>query len=524
MAFAIMLMSSYSEAQDTNTVEIIKQLQQRIEQLEQKVQALEVNKNREEQAIQENANKRINDLEQQLKSVQHEREAEETAKEAKTKEQVEGLTQEVKILQRNRELDQEAAEAKAKEAPKISIGDNGFSFASANGNFGLQLKGVLQVDSRTFFNDGGIVGNDGLFLRRARPILQGTVFRDFDFLFVPDFAPSTPTIFDAYLNYRYIPELQLQAGKFKSPVGLEQLQADVDILFNERALVTDLVPNRDIGFALHGDLFQGIASYTAGIYNGVGDARNSSNSDFEDNKAFEGRVFFQPFRKLSLQALQGFGFGLGGSYETFQTTNVLGLPNTTGGTLPGYTTDGQQQFFAYNPTNGVVLAAGEHWRLSPQGYYYYGPFGLMGEYAISDQQVTKTGLRPPSARLENTAWEISGSWVLTGEDAAFKGGVIPRRAFNPRDGGWGALQLVARYAQLHIDDDAFPLFANPLTSASSAAAWSAGLNWYLNRNVVVKASFSQTSFSGGGGAGANPPAAVTRQDEKVFFTRIQLGF
>ena len=124
----------------------------------------------------------------------------------------------------------------------------------------MQLKGILQVDSRTFFDNPAVAGNDGLLLRRARPILQGTVFRDFDFLFVPDFAPSSgPTIFDAYVNYRYSPALQFQAGKFKVPIGLEQLQADRDILFNERSLVTDLVPNRDVGFELHGDLFDGRA-------------------------------------------------------------------------------------------------------------------------------------------------------------------------------------------------------------------------------------------------------------------------
>jgi hypothetical protein len=170
------------------------------------------------------------------------------------------------------------------------------------------------------------------------------------------------------------------------------------------------------------------------------------------------------------------------------TTNTAGLPSTTGGTLPGYFTDGQQQFFAYNPTGGaVVVADQDHWRISPQAYYYYGPFGLLGEYAISDQAVRRTGVAPfSSAHLENTAWDVSASWVLTGEDATFAGGVIPRHPFNPAQGDWGALQLVGRYAELSIDSAAFPLFSDPTTSARSAAAWSAGLNWYLNRNVMVK--------------------------------------
>ncbi len=483
-------------AEDTG--EIIKQLQKRIEELEHKVKSLEANKLIGGQTTNSQANQKIEELDQKIR-----------------------------ILERNRELADEAAEAKAKEAPKISIGSDGFSFANADKSYSLQLKGVLQVDSRTFFGDSGIKGNDGFLLRRARPVLQGTVARDFDFLFVPDFGGTgSPQIFDAFMNYRYNSALQLQAGKFKSPIGLEQLQADVDLLLNERALPTALVPNRDLGIQLHGELFDGVAGYAAGIFNGVGDARNSSNFDFEDNKAFEGRVLLRPFKRTSIAPLQGLGFGVAGSYEKMQGTNITGLPATTGGTLPGYTTDGQQQFFAYHPSsNAVVVADGEHWRLSPQGYYYYGPFGLLGEYVISNQKVSRTATAPlASARLSHRAWQITGSWILTGEDAAYRGGVTPRRPFDPTRRGWGALQLVGRYAELDIDDAAFPLFSDPASSARSAAAWSVGLNWYLNRNVLFKTSFSHTDFIGGGGAGSTAPAAVTGRDENVLFTRIQLAF
>jgi phosphate-selective porin OprO/OprP len=467
---------------------------------------------------------KIEELERKVKELEGQNKPE--AQTDKDKVRTDELEQKVKVIERNRELDVEAADAKAKDAPKITIGSDGFSFGNADGSYALQLKGVLQVDSRNFFHDSGIVGNDGFLLRRARPILQGTLARDFDFLFVPDFGGSSVQIFDAYLNYRYRPELQLRAGKMKSPIGLEQLQADVDILFNERSLVTDLLPNRDIGVMLHGDILGGVASYAAGIFNGLGDGRSTSNFDFEDDKAFEGRVFFQPFKKTSIYPLQGFGFGAGGSYETMQRTNTTGLPATTGGTLPGFVTDGQQQFFAYNPAGGaVVIADGEHWRLSPQAYYYYGPFGFLGEYIVSDQRVTRVlGATRTTSRLENTAWQASGSWILTGEDAAYKGGVVPRHPFNPLGGGWGAWQLVGRYQQLDIDNDAFPLFSNPATSATFAAAWSVGLNWYLNRNFLIKASFSHTDFKGGGGPGASAPAAVTRKDENVLFTRLQLAF
>lgn len=433
------------------------------------------------------------------------------------------LEHKVKILERNRELDVDEKETKAKAAPQISIGEKGFGFTSAKGDFALKLRGVLQVDSRAFFADHGIAANDGFLIRRARPIVEGTVFRDFDFLFVPDFGGSSPQIFDAYLNWRVSPALQLRAGKYKSPVGLEQLVVDVDTLFNERALPTGLTPNRDLGLQLHGEVLDGRASYAAGLFNGSGDARNAGTADTDDNKEFAGRVFFQPFKKSSAELLRGVGFGVGGSYGNEHGTGAL--PATTGGTLAGYATDGQQQFFAYNPATGAVTADGAHWRISPQGYYYHGPVGFLGEYVVSNQRVSRTGAAPlTSARIENTGWQITGSWILTGETAAYRGGVTPEKSFSPADGGWGAWQLVARYAELNVDANAFPNFANPATSASAAHAWGVGLNWYLNRNVQLKTSFTRTTFDGGGGAGATAPATVTRQPENVFFTRLQLAF
>jgi len=151
-------MSAPLQAEDTNTVELIKQLQ-----------------------------RRIDDLEQKVKTLEQEKGTGAGAPDTQTKQRFEELDQKVKVIERDRELEAEAAAAKAKEAPKVTVGDEGFSIASASGDFVLQLREVLQVDSRTFFSDAGIVGNDALVLRRARPILQGTVFRDVDYLLVPDF-------------------------------------------------------------------------------------------------------------------------------------------------------------------------------------------------------------------------------------------------------------------------------------------------------------------------------------------------
>jgi phosphate-selective porin OprO/OprP len=303
--------------------------------------------------------------------------------------------------------------------------------------------------------------------------------------------------------------LQVQAGKFKSPVGLELLQSDRWTFFNERTLANNLVPNRDLGVELHGDWFGGIASYAAGIFNGAPDYSNPGrgivNADSDNNPAFVGRLFVQPLKTSGMEALQGLGFGVGGSYESDR--------NGGNGLTAGYVTDGQQKFFSYA---GGVVADGDHWRVAPQAYYFDGPVGLLFEYVISDQRVSSGA---NAADLQNTGWEVSAGWVLTGESDSYNG-VTPKHPFDPRKGQWGAWQIVARFAELDVDHQANSTTWAAAGSALQARGWSAGINWYLNKNIRVNASYSHTQF----GNLVGTPGAVTRQSENVVFTRIQLAF
>src|SRR5258706_163601 len=211
---------------------------------------------------------------------------------------LEDLDQKYRALERRLEGEPDKAAAKTKPAPALSIGENGFAMQSADTNFVLKLKGLLHVDSRTYVDDGGIKGNDTLLIRRARPILEGILFRDFDFRLQFDFGGSSaPTLRDAYLNYRYSDEFQLRVGKYKAPVGLEQLLSDSGTMFIERSLVSDITPSRDVGVQFHGKALDGMVNYAAGVFNGLGDGRSSSNVDTDDEKSFAGRLFVFPLQR-----------------------------------------------------------------------------------------------------------------------------------------------------------------------------------------------------------------------------------
>lgn len=508
--------------------ELIQKLLQRIEQLERKEEERVRSSQKETDALVERLLNRIDQLENKVESLESGKLLPEIVVSPHPEPTVEELDQKIRVAERKTELAMEAAEARLREMPRFQAGSSGFSFSSADTNFVLRLRGLLQVDTRTFFNEDPLLqGNDGFVLRRARPIFEGTMFRDFNFAFVPDFGPPTATLLDAYLNYRYEPGLQFRIGKFKPPIGLEEMESAGTLLFNERSLASDLVPLRDVGVQLWGDVGGGKWHYALGLFNGAGDGRIGSNLPNDDDKEFAGRVFLRPMKDSGRTWLKGVGIGVGGSYGLV-SSNAASLPNNIGGTLPGYWTAGQQQFFAYNPLAGTVVADGAHWRLQPQASYYVGPFGLSGEYGISHQSVhNSTTLR--DASLDHRAWNVSAQWVLTGEPAS-DGAIIPKRPFNLWTGDWGAWQLVGRYGQFDVDDAAFQGFSNPTTSARSAESWSVGLNWWLNRNLRIMASFSYTMFDGGGIvnpvdlSSLLPPATVTSHDELVLLTRLQLGF
>lgn len=421
------------------------------------------------------------------------------------------------------------AVASTNKAPdQISIGTNGFGYISSDGDYSINLHGVLQIDSRTFFDDNPLAeGNKGFLVRRARPILDGTLFRDFGFAIVPDFGASSVQLFDAFIEYRPSPAFQFRIGKFKGPVGLEMLQSDASALYVEKSLASDLVPMRNLGLQISGTLDAGTVSWAAGFFNQDGDYRVAGNTPFSNGLEFAGRLFLEPFRATDLKPLKGLGFGVGGSFSEI-SSNSAALPSTSGGNLPGYVTPGQQQFFAYNPLFGSVVADGPHWRLSPQGYYYCGPFGLQAEYIFSEQEVLNSATMR-RVTLDHTGWQVSAQWVLTGEPASFNG-IIPAHPFSISSGGWGAWQLTAGYSQLTLGESTFNGFSNPLISARGANSWSVGLNWWLNRNIRVSTAFSQTSFQGGGQINPNDPntltapATVSHQNESVLFTRVQVAF
>ena len=476
----------------------------------------------------------------------------------------------------------------------------------------------------TYYPNG--LASDRFLVRRARLQFAGTIAKYLDFLIAPDFGGGQARLFDAWADFHYYQPLSFAFGKMKGPQDLERLQNATNLLFNERAYPTQLSANRQIGAMLHGELegpgfdtkyisnishTQELFSYQLGVFNGSFDNQPVQNSDSTsfDNKEYAGRIFAHPFRHVDFEPIQRLGIGFAGNYTDFNQT--LGLANSplqsqgqsniltysSGIIVPGTRYSNTTQTIGVitgnggSPTPGTppdpktvtlpsvttvyggAMLNGGQYHIAPQGYWYWGPFGILTDWTMTQQELAVTrntvttvqsqadvnaqatgtlttgttglpGYRAitttthstqpvplPSTAQTNTAWQVALSYVLTGEENTYWA-IKPLKSFDPFNGQWGAWQLALRWQELNIDQSTFTnfgsaanplyLYADPRSSVSHAQTWGLGINWFMNSNVKLMADYESTQFTGGAvdfnGKVANRP------DEQVFFTRVQFWY
>ncbi len=421
-------------------------------------------------------------------------------------ERIAHLEQELDTLKRQRELDQELSTAAAAKAPVVALDKKGLSFTSADGKYAFGINAQVNVDVHSFSNDGGTL-RDEVVGRLIRPTFSGKA-GNASFRFTPELGGSSSaaaSIVDAYIEYKFSDAVQFRGGKFKSPLGLERLQSDADVIWTERGHSTSLVPNRDVGYQVFGNLLDGALEYQVGLFNGAADGVNLNN-DLDNQKDVVYRVFAQPFLNSSVVFLQGFGIGYAGS-------DGKHLGNATDTQLGSYKTPGQQTFFKYGTG---VYSNGKETRSNPQAWFYLNNIGILADYVTVKQNVASA---TTTAELENKALDVSASWVLTGESVSYKGGVKPAKPFNPKNGTWGAFELTARYGYTEIDKDAFTGgFASASSAAQKATSTGFGLGWYWSENLKLVADYDSTEFDGGAAAGAD------RRKEEFASGRIQFRY
>jgi phosphate-selective porin OprO/OprP len=398
-------------------------------------------------------------------------------------------------------------------APSYTSGyKDGFVLIAPDGSSKLYIGTITQFDGRFFANDNANTEADQFVFNDIRLDLHGTLFEHYDFRFLPDFAGGKVVVQDAYVDVRYSNYFKIRVGKLKVPFGLERLQQDYATTFAQRGLPNNLVPNRDLGVQLFGEISDGLFAYQVGVFDGVADG-GSSDGDATDDKELAARIFVRPFAHGAWW-LQNLGVGGAATFGDKQAS--IAQPDT-----PAWKSPGQQTIFSYkvgatDTLADTVVLDGRTSRATAQGYWYAGPLGVLSEYVRSIEHVVLNGTHD---RITADAWQVIGQAVLTG-DAATYNSVTPAHPFDPEHGQIGAIDVVARVGEIRlVDDDALAAGdVDPTKSIRRAWSGSVGADWYLNRSLRFLVNYDHTWFRYGAKALGDRPT------EDVITGRVQLAF
>ena len=177
----------------------------------------------------------------------------------------------------------------------------GFTFTSPDQKFQLSLGGRGQFQYQYVDKDdvNGPAQNTSVWkIRRFKVYMGGYAFtQDLTYRVQMDLAKSgtAQMLDDAWINYRFVDEAQLQAGQFKMPFSRGELTSDGALQFVDRANAVDAFkPSYDIGAMVQGKTAGGKLAYSAGLFNGTG----QSGTRTTNSGAWAARLVFNPFGEM----------------------------------------------------------------------------------------------------------------------------------------------------------------------------------------------------------------------------------
>ncbi len=413
---------------------------------------------------------------------------------------------------------------------KASWDAGGFRFKGGDGAFNIHMGGRLMTDE-VWWNQspqlrasnsqppGSSLGNvtgvgpgigdlqDGFFVRRARFVADGTIYKDVDFKVEFDFENYNSIGFDeSYVGARDLPYIgMVRFGQMHVPFGLEAYTSSRFLPMMERSPLFD---------AFYQEFAPGIFTNTTFLdqritmqhmFHKVDNFQQFNGASFGDGKyAYSGRVSALPLYEDDGRYL----LHLGVAYQWRKGSAPLDF---SGGTTPGsvpsdVTTESDIIRFRARPSlrdatglqgdsarvvdTGNIIA--DHVQsVNSEFLFYWGPFWVQSEANWS--QVDNAVFPDASAGTHRGNLNFWGTYVqtgffLTGENRGYDkpmgkyGRVVPKSNFflvRDEDGnircGPGAWEIVYRYSYVNLNDGGV---AGGLYSEHTV-----GLNWYWNSNI-----------------------------------------
>jgi phosphate-selective porin OprO/OprP len=383
----------------------------------------------------------------------------------------------------------------------------------------------ISLTSRVHFDGGGYDYHpnsaatapqrldDGVNVRRARIGILGKFLGDWNYALIYDFGGSSdgfastasaggvPVGFlpggalsgieNAYLSYTGIKPfggtLAIEGGVMDLPYTLDEAMSSNDIPFMERAsagVVARSLAADDFRSAFGARWFNDrlwAGAYVTGPTTGAIHSASSVNPNGTTEQL--GVV-----ARVAGQVLSGKDYSL---HLGIDAESLIHPPHNLVTKTQTLTLSDRPEL-RIDPTTlistGAIANVSGAQSYSVEAAATYGPLFLQGEYFwINVDRNAATGLPPfgaPSLKFEGGYAEAT--FILTGEtrkynpSAAAYLGVVPEHPFSLEGGGWGAWEIAGRVSTINLNDQLATVTG---IAGGHQTVYTAGLNWYVNRNV-----------------------------------------
>jgi phosphate-selective porin OprO/OprP len=339
-------------------------------------------------------------------------------------------------------------------------------------NLNVKIGGDLQNDTAGFKNvesAQAVIGapiEANVQWRRARVYAAGSVQRHLDFEFRYDFAGNNPPrLKDAYVDLVNlpIPTLELAAGRFKAPLGLDGYTGADDTVFLERSLLsTTFLPTRNTGFLLHGHSERLRIRWSVGALQPETDDLSLKKTD---NLGYSGRFAAAFHPDSQRKTLVHLGLNVW-RRNVEDTIRLATRPESH--IAPNFVDTGE---ILSDHLDMVDLEAG----------LQRGALTIQSETALSKVRDTS------HQTLLFHAFYVQGSYFLTGETRPYRAerGVFsrptPKRELGGGGRSLGALELGFRFSHVNLTDGA--------VIGGRLDDWSFAFNWYPIYHAQVMTNF-----------------------------------
>ena len=238
----------------------------------------------------------------------------------------------------------------------------------------------------------------------------------------------------------------LTLGKIKEPFAYEMAGDAANLPHNER-LLSPFFRSRNVGATLGNTVLDQRATWAVGWYNDWW----TTGEDWSDS----GNDFAARFTALPVWSDDGANY-----LHVAVSTRYYGAVN-------------DQLRYKGKPASNVAAdyvdtgkVAGDHaWHTALEALWSRGAYSVLAEYVRADLSTRDDG----DPTLDG--WYVTGSWVLTGEHRPYDRKAAYARRILPQ-GRWGAVELIARYGKVDLDDGS--------VRGGAMDGWWTGVNWWAN--------------------------------------------